>query len=144
MLMCIYLVRLKVEILAKWLRRCGHRIIRTESSFWYDAGPLVFQAFPYHRTIKPSRKELRRLLLKNNAIALRFSTPIATPCGTISYHVVCEDQNYDLSSLSRQARQNVKRGLKYAVIEPISFSRLASEGWSLRQDTLKRQKCLPE
>jgi hypothetical protein len=127
------------DIYAEWLRRQGHRVIRTESSYWYDAGPRVFQAYPYHWTIEPTEKELRKLLLEENAIALRYSSPIAGPHGMASYHVVCEDASYDLSSLNRQAKQNVRRGLEFADIERIPLSRLANEGWRLRRDTLERQ-----
>jgi len=127
------------DIYAEWLRRQGHRVIRTESSYWYDAGPRVLQAYPYHSTIEPSEKELRKLLLEQNAIALRYSAPIDSPDGMASYHVICEDPNYDLSTLSRQAKQNVKRGLEFASIERIPLSRLAAEGWQLRKDSLERQ-----
>jgi hypothetical protein len=113
--------------------------VRTASSFWYEASPRVYQAFPYHWVIEPQEKELRRLLVKNNAIALRYSAPLTATRGKVSYHVVCEDPTYDLPSRPRQARQNVRKGLKYASIEPIPISRLATEGWSLRQETLAHQ-----
>ena len=34
------------ETFAEWLRRQGHRVYRTASSYWYEAGPRVLQAFP--------------------------------------------------------------------------------------------------
>jgi hypothetical protein len=131
---------MNADIFAEWLRRHGHRVIRTASSYWYDAGPRIYQAFPYHWTIEPSDEELRRLLLENNAIGLRYSAPISAPQGKVSYHVICEDTNYDLASLRRQVRQNVRRGLEFATIELIPMSRLATEGWSLQRDTLERQE----
>lgn len=130
---------MNADIYAKWLCRQGHRVIHTESSYWYDAGPRVLQAYPYHWTIEPSEMELRKLLLEQNAIALRYSALIDSPHGMASYHVVCEDPEYDLSTLSRQAKQNVRRGLDFASIERIPLSRLAAEGWQLRKDTLERQ-----
>jgi hypothetical protein len=57
----------------------------------------------------------------------------------VSYHVVVEDPAYDLPCLSRQGRQNVRRGLEYVRFERISLCRLATEGWSLRRDSLERQ-----
>jgi hypothetical protein len=130
---------MNAEIFAEWLRRQGHRVVRTASSYWYDAGPRVLQAFPYHWIIEPSEEELRTLLLENSAIALRYSTPIAAPQGKVSYQAVCEDRCYELARLSRNARKNVRRGLEFAIIEPIPISRLATEGWHLRLDTLERQ-----
>jgi hypothetical protein len=130
---------MNAEIFGEWLRRQGHRVIRTSSSYWYNAGPRVFQAFPYHWVLNPSEQELRKLLLQNNAIALRYSTDLDAPRGKISYHTVCEDSGYNLASLRRQTRQNVRRGLGYGSIERIPMSRLAAEGWKLQQDTMDRQ-----
>ena len=130
---------MNAEVFAEWLRRQGHRVIQTASSYWYDAGRSAFQAFPYHWVIEPSEQELRTLLLENNAIALRYSAPITASRGKVSYHVVCEDPNYNLTNLRRQVRQNVRRGLEFAGMEPIPISRLATEGWPLRRDSLERQ-----
>lgn len=127
------------EVFAEWFRRQGHQVIRTESSYWYDAGPHVYQAFPYHWLITPSQSEVRSLLSDYNAVAIRYSTPLSASCGKVSYHVVCEDPGYELPSLPRQTRQNVRRGLDVATIEPIPISRLAKEGWQLRLETLERQ-----
>jgi hypothetical protein len=41
--------------------------------------------------------------------------------------------------VSRQTRQNIRKGLEYATVEPMSFNRLAQEGWTLREETLARQ-----
>ena len=130
---------MNAEIFAEWLRRQGHHVFRTESSYWYDAGPRVLQAFPYHWLIQSSEEELRKLFLHSNVIALRYSTGIAASRGKVSYHVVCEDSKYNLESLRRQTRQNVRRGLGHSSIERIPISRLAAEGWRLQQDTMDRQ-----
>jgi hypothetical protein len=130
---------MKAEVMAEWFRRQGYTVVRTASSYWYDAGLRVFQAFPFHWVIRPSKEELEQLLRRNGAIALRYSLMLDAPEGMASYHVACEDRGIDLSSLPRQARQNINRGLAYANFEQISVSRLAKEGWPLRQDTLARQ-----
>jgi hypothetical protein len=130
---------MNAEVFAGWLRRQGYRVVQTPSSYWYEVSPRIYQAFPYHWTIEPTEGELRGLLLKHSAIALRYSAPMTSPRGKVSYHVVCQDRGYDLAGLRRQARQNVCRGLNYASVEPIPMSRLATEGWTLRQDSLERQ-----
>lgn len=127
------------EILAEWLRRQGHTVVKTQSSYWADFGPRVFQAFPYHWVISPDEKELRQLILEQKALALRYSTPYNSPLGSLSYHVVLENTQYILENLPKKARHDVKRGLSLASIERISLSRLASDGWNLRRDTLIRQ-----
>jgi hypothetical protein len=130
---------MNADVFAEWMRRQGYRVVRTPSSYWYEASSRVYQAFPFHWVIDPPEEELLGMLRRNRAIALRYSAPVGTSKGKLSYHVVWEGSRYDLASLPRQARQNVRKGLTYATIERISLSRLATEGWLLRQDTLSRQ-----
>jgi hypothetical protein len=44
-----------------------------------------------------------------------------------------------MDTLSKWARKNVKRGISRCDIVPVSFDRLAAEGWPLQADTLDRQ-----
>ena len=126
------------ENFATWMRHQGHHVYRTVSSYWYDAGPHVLQAFPYHWLIAPSRTEMDALMWKHGIIALRYSTAVAPRHGKVSYHVVLR-RPYELEMLKSQARNGVKNGLAHFNIEQISFERLATEGWALQQDTLTRQ-----
>lgn len=127
------------ENLVEWFQRQGHQVIRTPSSWWYDAGPHVYQAFPYHQLISPSPDELRRLLLGRGVVAVRYSTPMSASEGAVSYHVVLE-RPYTLEGLSSKARNSVRRGLARFQVVPIPFARLAGEGWMLQHDTLERQR----
>jgi hypothetical protein len=127
------------EIFAEWLRRCGHRVVRTEISYWFDAGPRVFQAFPYHWVIRPSAQELRELMLQQNGVAARYSTPLDVPDGKVSYHVV-RSSPCDLKTLNEATRRNIQHGLRECRIERISCRKLAEEGWPLQRDTLERQR----
>lgn len=126
------------EVFAEWLRRQGHRVIRTQSSYWYDAAPLVFQAFPFHWSITPSELELRTLLVSDVGVALRYSAPVCCAEGRLSYHVVCEDRAYDARTLDRRARQNVRRGLEACTVRTVPLERIADEGWPLEQETCAR------
>lgn len=130
---------MNAENFAEWLRRQGHRVCRTPSSYWYDAGPWVLQAFPYHWVIQPSTQELRQLLTGQRMVALRYSTPVNAYAGCISYHAIYDKPVYGLDSLDRRSRQNVRTGLKNCRVEPISFERYAKDGWLLEVDTLDRQ-----
>ena len=127
------------EIFAEWFRRQGYKVIKTSSSYWVEVGPRVFQAFPYHWVISPSEEEIRIFMVDEKAIALRYSAPQASPVGVPSYHVVFEGKHYSQKDLPKKARYDVKKGLSIASVEPISLSRLASEGWDLERDTLLRQ-----
>jgi hypothetical protein len=132
---------LNAETFAEWLRRQGHRVYRTTSSYWYDAGPRVLQAFPYHWLICPSQEEIRGLMQTHQIASLRYSAPLDSPSGKISYHIVLHNP-YNLDMLKAQTRNGVKRGMSHFRLEQISFERLAVEGWALEQDTLDRQNRL--
>lgn len=127
------------EIFAEWLRRQGYSVVRTPSSYWYEASPRVFQAFPFHWLIQPSEMELKKFLHQNGAIALRYSAPIESNIGFISYHAVYEKPSYSFNDLDRRSRQNIRKGLKSCKVEPISIQRYAQEGWLLEKDTAERQ-----
>lgn len=131
---------MNAEIFAEWLCRQGYRVVRTASSYWYEASPRVYQAFPYHWIIQPSEAELSQFLRRNWAVGLRYSTPVNNPLGRISYHAVYEQPDYTLEGLDRRSRQNIRTGLKNCTVEPICFERLAEEGWLLEKDTVQRQE----
>jgi hypothetical protein len=130
---------MNAKIFSEWLGHQGHAVCRTASSCWAEVGPRIYQAFPYHWVISPPEAELRRFLIERRAIGLRYSTPLDAALGAVSYHVVYTHREYPLAGLPKKARHDVQRGMKSASIEPVSFSRLADEGWQLRQDTLQRQ-----
>jgi len=133
-------MRMNADVFAEWLRRQGYRVVRTASSYWYEASPRVYQAFPYHWTIQPTEDELLQLLRQNRAIGLRYSTSVDKPIGRISYHAVYDQSHYTLDDLDRRTRQNIRSGLKNCRVEPISFERLATDGWLLEMDTVDRQE----
>ncbi len=128
-----------IEPAVEWFRRRGHRVVFSPTTCWYDASPGVFQAFPYHPVISPSEEELIQVFRETKAFGLRYSAPLNSPVGKISYHAVYANSSYDLDQVSRQTRQNIRKGLKYATFEPVSFERLAEEGWPIRAQTLARQ-----
>lgn len=130
---------MNADIFAEWLRNQGYRVVRTQSSYWYEASAHVYQAFPYHWTIEPKEGELLDLLRKERAVALRFSAPIEYSIGRISYHAIFDQPTYNLETLDRRSRQNVRTGLENCRVEPAPFKLLAEEGWELEVDTAARQ-----
>ncbi len=132
------------EIFAEWLKRQGYKVYHTDSSYWYNAGPGVYQAFPYHWQIDPSEDELKDLVRQSGAIAIRYSKPYSCKTGKISYHVIAK-LPYEFESFRSQGKNGIRKGLSQCRIEQVSFTRLADEGWRLQQDTLARQqrtKCM--
>lgn len=130
---------MNAETLAEWLRRQGHTVVRTQSSYWYEQGPRVYQAFPFHWLIRPTDEELASLFGRQWALGLRYSTPADAPAGKLSYHLVREGAGYSLDSLGSHARRNVRHGLGNCSVEPIPLERLADEGWEALVDTCGRQ-----
>lgn len=130
---------MKPDIFAEWLKRQGYTIFKTKSSYWYNQAPRTFQAFPYHWLIEPEDEELSDFLKKQKGIGLRYSSPLSAKQGKISYHAVYEKSKYDYDDLGKWARKNVRRGLSNCIVEPISFERLAEDGYELQIDTLNRQ-----
>jgi hypothetical protein len=123
----------------EWLHRQGHSVVSINGKFLYDQAPGIYQAFPYHELSNFSSNDLRDFFRQNKALALRYSSPLNSKSGKLSYHVVCTQKNYDLTSISKKPRRDVRIGLDYASYEPIPISRLATEGWNLRFETLVRQ-----
>jgi hypothetical protein len=130
---------MNAEIFAEWLRRQGYRVLRTRSSYWYESGRRAYQAFPYHWVIQPSDAELADFMRESRAIALRYSTPVDSPIGYISYHAVYDQPSYTIEGLDRRSRQNVRAGLANCHVEQIPIELLAEEGWELEMDTARRQ-----
>jgi hypothetical protein len=126
-------------IFAAWLQKQGYAVICADNTYWYSAGFRILQSFPYHACIQPTGRAVEQLLGRTGNIALRYSTNIDQAAGQVSYHVMYEKSSLAYSDLPKKARHDVRDGLEYAHIEPISFTRLASDGWTLRAETLERQ-----
>jgi hypothetical protein len=130
---------MNADVFAEWLRRQGYDVLRTESSYWYEASRRVYQAFPFHWVIEPEEDELVDMLRSRRAVALRYSTPVGAPVGRISYHAIYDKPSYELNDLDRRSRQNVRKGVERCRVEQISIERLAEDGWLLEMDTSNRQ-----
>lgn len=131
---------MNADIYSEWLRRLGHRVIRSRSSYWHSSGMGAFQAFPYHWLIDPSSDELREITAQRGVFAVRYSSPCDQLRGSEGYHAVYTRPDYEFDDLTGWARKNVRRGLRSCNVGPISFERYIEEGWALRLDTLARQE----
>ena len=127
------------DVFAEFLSRQGHRIIKTESCYWYNSRSGFFFYFPYHRLITPSKEELRSLFLRGRCIGTRFFSPVNS-FGRKSYLIICSDKNYDLSSVdANYARRQTRRGLESFEFRQIDFRSLAIQGMQANFDTMSRQ-----
>lgn len=96
-------------------------------------------AFPYHWLIRPTQEELREVFRENRGTVLRYSAPLDSPVGRLSYHAVYDKDTYGLEDLGKRTRKNTVRALRAFAVEPMPLERVTKEGWELRQDTASRQ-----
>jgi hypothetical protein len=125
------------EEYAKFLQATGHNVIKTENVWWYNAMPRVYRAFPFHRPLNPSPREIAEVL-SAGALAVRYACPLEK--GRLSYTIVCTDKNYGFKTLLKSARKQTRQGLESCVVRQMTFTDLRlSEAMEMNRDTLERQ-----
>jgi len=123
---------------AEFWRAQGHKVIQTESCYWYNPQPFFFMSMPYHRLVTLSHRELGTVLFSGPAIAVRFPA-VLDGIGKEGGLFVCSDRNYDFHALQPRTRTATRRGLENCTIEPVDFAYLAEHGHSLNVETFIRQ-----
>jgi hypothetical protein len=128
---------MSAEEYAKFLEATGHKVIRTESVWWYNVMPLIYRAFPFHRPLNPAPGEIAEVL-SGGAFAVRY--PCTIEKGHPSYTIVCTDKDYGLGTLHKSARKQTRQGLESCAVKQMAFSDLKlSEAMEMNRDTLERQ-----
>jgi hypothetical protein len=118
----------------------GRRVVETAGCWWYNVyhQKRIYQAFPYHRLVTPTKEEIAELFHKIPGVfAFRFLAPSGSR-GKESFMWVC-DGPYDLSRLSASNRSKTRRGLKHCQIRALTWDELKSLAWEAQRDTLERQ-----
>lgn len=125
--------------MAAYFARLGHRVVRTQSSYWYDARRGFFVSFPHHCLFEPSRGELSALLYRRMAAGARYFSPPGTG-GAESYMLTVRDRSYDLGHLSANTRSKVRRGLSRCKVDRLEPAFVQAHGREIDEDTLRRIK----
>lgn len=128
---------------AEFFARQGYRILKTESSSWYEIHPFCWQSIPYHKAIEPTAEEIKSIFFKNTGLLIRFFSQDYHNALTGSIWI-CDRGNYDFVSLETKSRNQTRRGLEKNHIKPVSFDLLVKEGWRLIKDTAQRQGRNPD
>lgn len=128
--------------LAGFFRALGHRVIETESCFWYNPSPFLFRTLPVHRLVNPSAAEIAKVLMLGPTLALRYPKT-ADKRGSVGGMYVCFRRDYDIESLPPNARSHTRRGLARCRIEKVDFDYLAQHGHALTEQTTLRQTGKP-
>jgi hypothetical protein len=129
---------MSIESFAGFLAAAGHRVVKTTSSFWYDATRGFFLSLPSHHQLRPDQRELREVFRHQPCFGARFPAPVDGP-GKLSYQIVCDVESYGLEQLSANVRSKVRRGLRRCEVKPVPFAELAVLGRAADTDTLSRQ-----
>lgn len=125
--------------MAVFVERLGHRVVRTESCYWYDLRPRFFLAFPHFRPVSPSVTELKKVLADAHCMGVRFPSPLDAQ-GRRSYALALDNRLYDLDCLSANTRSKVRRGLKQCEIHRLEPAFVRSYGRTANADTLERMR----
>lgn len=126
------------ESYTKFMELCGHRVIETESGWWYSYLPQFYMGIPLHRPRPVSLEEIKFLHQHISRLGLVFAC-VNRPNAQAQL-ILCKDKPYDFPSLSTKARNQTRRGLERCQVEQISFERLAREGLAINQSALERQR----
>jgi hypothetical protein len=130
---------MQTDAFLEFLERQGHRIVKTESCYWFNASTRFYFYYPYHRLITPNQDEINRILWGEPSIGARYFAPMEH-VGKESYSIVCSDKNYDITSVDAHfARRQTRRGLENFKIQQLEFKELEKRGICLNRDTLTRQ-----
>ena len=130
---------MNAEQFAQFWEIQGHRVLRTESCWWYNSQPFVFMSIPYHREIEPSSGETLQVMLKARALVLRFPQKMIASKVAVGGLCICSDKHYDFPSLHVKARNQTRRALEQCKIERVAFRDLATIGHELNVQTFSRQ-----
>jgi len=127
-----------LNAMGEFYARLGYKIVRSESSWWYEVQPRVFHHFPNHKLVEPQEAEIDALIREHKLRAIRYPTTL-NGFGFASTLAVNTNPNYDLSCQHQKARNQTRRGMENCRVEEVDFDYLMEKGLFLNQDTARRQ-----
>jgi hypothetical protein len=123
--------------LARFMELRGRRVIEACGVLWYGTDAHFYLSLPHQLRFGTDRGEIKRFLWKSSANGVRH--PSLTSPGLPSGLYVYRDKQYDLSSLHRNFRAKVRRGLEQCEIRPMDEAELLRQGFTLNLETMQRQ-----
>ena len=129
---------MNVETFCQFYERVGFHIIESPSSYWLDLRSRFYIALPLHSIINPDVEEVSELIARHRLIGAKYSSP-ANGIGVTGGIWMCDNKEYDLSSLKKRTRAHVRKGLKACDCHEIDFDYLCREGLALNRETMARQ-----
>jgi hypothetical protein len=115
---------------------CASTAAGSEAWVQYPRGVLL--RFPLDRAAPVAREACSALLRERGVWLLNYLVAPDEGHRANCVHYVCRDGAYDLQKLDRQARQNVRRGLKTFELRLCSWDEWAREGFQAYAETEAR------
>ena len=112
------------------------KIIEGESCLWVEKRPFFLESLPQHKKVSVTDAEARKLF-RRGAMVLRYTCDDSLGAPTFEY--VWDDKNFDLDSLHKDAKRNVRKNLEECIVRPLSYDLLRAEGCSINLDVMRRQ-----
>ena len=124
----------------------GDKLVKQGSFSWRLSQKGLFPLSPPQKIIDYDSPLLVNLMKDHKALYIRWESDFDAEEHTPWWHVIC-DRRLELSDLSKNTRNQVRRGLKTFYSEVLSREIVAAEGFSvygrsfLRYDTHEEQYC---
>ena len=116
----------------------GFKTYKSESGWWYEAGPRFLLGVPTHDPIHLEAAEARAICKATGALGLRYITSDANT-GRESWQMVASGSDYSLENFSGNTRSKIRRGIKKNDVRRISGAELKQAGEQAFLDTVSRQ-----
>ncbi len=123
--------------IAEFMERRGRRIVETSECLWHSVENRFFLSLPYQTPRDPEFSEIRRLLVAERALGVKFLS-LDRP-GLAGGIYVCRRKPYGLDCIHQKLRSQVRRGMEKFTVRPVEQSELLGQGLQLNRDTMARQ-----
>jgi len=115
----------------------GHRVVSSLGATWIDVGRFSMTPVPYAGPVEATREDCEALLRQAGRWVAVFPTTIPTGITSGAYWV--RDRDYGLSSLQKQFRQHVRRGMQSCAVRPLDWETLRKLGLGCNLETMQRR-----
>jgi hypothetical protein len=112
------------------------KLIEGDSCLWVEKRPFFLESMPQHRRIRVANAEAMRLYLRG-AMVVRYTCEEAQ--GAASFEYVWDDKGFDLESLHKDAKRNVRKNIDSVLVRSVPYDILRSEGLAINLSVLQRQ-----
>jgi len=113
------------------------RFFERDSFLWVQKRPGFLDSFPPHRRARLQSREAAKFFARGIA-AIRYTCDDGY--GSSSFAYIWDDKNFNLESLHKSSRRNVRRGLAACEVERIDFELLAREGCAINRSVFARHR----